>query len=118
MRFTRDGRALAAAKYNAKKSFDFVVGIFLNSLEGAAQGNLWVQPGSQHAEREAREAGRLQPASLCAGTYGHVTAQPILAREPGTVVCFSKDLVHAGGPNCSPAIRYALYYRLRLEGLE
>ena len=38
---------------------------------------------------------------------------PILA-EPGTAIVFDKDLLHAGAPNLSPNIRYALYFRMRL----
>ena len=47
--------------------------------------------------------------------YTHETATPITAAAAGSVVVFDKDLVHAGGPNLSPDIRYALYYRLRFE---
>lgn len=41
-------------------------------------------------------------------------ALPIQAKAGGLIL-FDRDLVHAGGPNISPAIRYALYYRLRFE---
>ena len=44
-----------AAKYNDKKRFDIVVGVFLNELENATDGNLWVKPGSHSEERRARE---------------------------------------------------------------
>ena len=104
-----------AAKYNEKKSIDVVVGVFLNAMGTAAQGNLWVQPGSHLREREAREQ---QPGlrRLHSGhAYSHETATPITAAAAGSVVVFDKDLVHAGGPNLSPDIRYALYYRLRFE---
>jgi hypothetical protein len=105
-----------AAKYNEKKCFDVVAGIFLNEMQGTAEGNLWVQPGSQARERKAREAGQLARRALHSGdTYSHETATPITAAAPGTVIIFDKDLVHAGGPNLSPAIRYALYFRLRFE---
>ena len=105
-----------AAKYNEKKSVDLVVGVFLNPMATAAQGNLWVQPGSHTRERKAREQ---QPAGLrrlhSGHAYTHETATPITAAAAGSVVVFDKDLVHAGGPNLSPDIRYALYYRLRFE---
>ena len=105
-----------AAKYNEKKSIDLVVGVFLNEMGGAAQGNLWVQPGSHTRERDAREAGLLPRPALHSGhAYSHETATPITAATAGSVVVFDKDLVHAGGPNLSPDIRYALYYRLRFE---
>ena len=42
-------------------------------------------------------------------------AVAIEALKAGTVIVFDKDLVHAGGPNLGADIRYALYYRLRIE---
>jgi ectoine hydroxylase-related dioxygenase (phytanoyl-CoA dioxygenase family) len=39
---------------------------------------------------------------------------PILC-EAGSVIVFDKDLLHAGGPNLSADIRYALYARMRFE---
>jgi len=105
-----------AAKYNGKKSFDVVAGIFLSPLEGCAQGNLWVHPGSHLRERAAREGGLLAGRALHSShAYSHATATPISAAAPGSVIVFDKDLVHAGGPNLSPGIRYALYFRLRFE---
>lgn len=108
-----------AAKYNEKKTFDVVAGVFLNDLRTADQGVLWVQPGTHTAERAARESlgGRLPPGKLFTAAEDVKAAgrgTPILG-PAGTVVLFDKDLVHAGGPNLSPGIRYALYYRLRLE---
>ena len=41
-------------------------------------------------------------------------ATPILC-EAGSVIVFDKDLVHAGAPNLSSAIRYALYARMRFD---
>ena len=82
-------------------------------------------PGSHTAERSAREAGRLGKhelhsrdgaASANAAVDGGAdllnAARPILA-SPGTCIIFDKDLVHAGAPNLSSAIRYALYARMR-----
>ena len=43
-----------------------------------------------------------------------VLAQPILC-EAGSVIVFDKDLLHAGGPNLSSGIRYALYARMRFS---
>ena len=110
-----------AAKYNEKKSFDVVVGLFLSSVGAAHDGALMVQPGSQRAERRAREAGELGRGALHSGDAvvgggpeALARAVPILA-EPGSVIIFDKDLLHAGAPNLSPDIRYALYYRMRLE---
>ena len=107
-----------AAKYNDKKSFDFVVGIFLSAVGRASEGALMVQPGSQRDERRARVQGELPKGALhsstaATGAGSEARAVPILA-EPGTAIVFDKDLLHAGAPNLSPNIRYALYFRMRL----
>lgn len=102
-----------AAKYNEKKSFDIVLGVFLNALPSRDRGNLWVQPGSHVQERADRESADGKNAGL--RQYTAEEAHAILAPDPGTVIVFDKDLVHAGGPNLSPNIRYALYYRVRFE---
>jgi ectoine hydroxylase-related dioxygenase (phytanoyl-CoA dioxygenase family) len=77
-----------------------------------------VQPGSQHDERRAREQGELPKGALhsstaATGAGSEARAVPILA-EPGTAIVFDKDLLHAGAPNLSSNIRYALYFRMRL----
>ena len=107
-----------AAKYNDKKSFHFVVGVFLSAVGCASEGALMVQPGSQHDERRAREQGELPKGALhsstaATGAGSEARAVPILA-EPGTAIVFDKDLLHAGAPNLSSNIRYALYFRMRL----
>lgn len=103
-----------AAKYNAKKRFDVVVGVFLSDVQRASDGALWVAPGSQVAERDARESGALDPRDVRCGA-GVPSSRPIVV-PAGTAIVFDKDLLHAGGPNLGAGIRYALYYRLRLEG--
>ena len=55
-----------------------------------------------------------RPTTARGGEGGLGVAVPILA-EPGTCIVFDKDLLHAGAPNLSPAIRYALYARMRWE---
>lgn len=42
-------------------------------------------------------------------------AVPIQTCTPGAAIVFDKDLVHAGGPNLTGQIRYALYFRLRWQ---
>ena len=119
-----------AAKYNEKKRFDVVVGVFLSRVAAAHEGCLYVLPGSHRAERAARERGQLPKGALhspeamdeatprpgaAAAAAAHVparAARPILV-EPGTCIVFDKDLLHSGGPNLSSAIRYALYARMR-----
>lgn len=105
-----------AAKYNDKKSFDFVVGIFLSDVDTRAAGNLWVQPGSHLLERPTREASdQTAAAPRCtAFCHGLEHALPITA-SAGDAIVFDRDLVHMGGPNLSCAIRYACYYRLRWD---
>lgn len=131
-----------AAKYNDKKTFDVVVGVFLSDVTSPSDGALFVRPGSQCTERHARGAGMLTAGALhsqgaCTGTAfttghgGRATlevspgspppepgvnslALPILC-SAGSVIVFDKDLLHAGGPNLSPSIRYALYARMRFE---
>ena len=137
-----------AAKYNEKKTFDVVVGIFLSRVSKASDGALFVRPRSHTAEREARVLGRLAKGVLhsdgadvgsafCGGGAQHDSsldaaldsglsdsgpsptqpqplARPIIC-EPGSVIVFDKDLLHAGGPNLSAGIRYALYARMRFE---
>ena len=113
----------------ASQRFDFVVGVFLNSLGHATEGNLWVRPGSHLAERETSAARadpnleRQDPAAPDVGGVGVDSAPldpasnaiPILCPSGGSVIVFDKDLWHAGGPNLSADIRYALYYRMRFE---
>lgn len=93
-----------AAKYNEKKRFDLVVGIFLSSVPSPSDGALYVLPGSHRGPGETRSAA------------GGVRSPPraVLA-QPGDAIVFDRELVHAGGPNLGSAIRYALYFRLRLE---
>ena len=122
-----------AAKYNDKKCFDVVVGVFLSPIRHPSDGALFVRPRSHLKERSAREEGRLgtalhsaeadtstafsaeaeQPAA-CTEAAVSPLARPILC-EAGSVIVFDKDLLHAGGPNLAPGIRYALYGRMRFE---
>ena len=99
-----------AAKYNEKKRFDFVVGVFLSAVTRPSEGALLVKPGSHTEERSVRMSGALQAGQLHSGASCECEA--ILA-EAGDVIVFDGDLVHAGGPNLASGIRYALYYRMR-----
>ena len=120
-----------AAKYNDKKSFDVVVGVFLSDVLRPSDGALFVRPGSHVRERAARVEGRLDSRLHCAeadtstqfstaddcvvtSDGASSLARPILC-EAGSVIVFDKDLLHAGGPNLAPGIRYALYARMRFE---
>ena len=118
MSIVTDVLATRYTRYNDKKTFDLVVGVFLSAVRGPCDGALFVQPGSHTAERNARHAGTLGAArhsfAAAVGAAALHHAAPILA-EPGTAIVFDMDLLHAGGPNLSPGIRYALYYRLRVQ---
>ena len=84
-----------------------------------------MHPGSHIRERHAREASlglnrtrenlyrrRADGAALSSDeSYDWRDAVPIQS-ERGGLILFDRDLVHAGGPNMSPNIRYALYFRL------
>ena len=92
--------------------------MFLSPTPSEAHGNLWVQPGSHVRECAARVERKLAEGALHSRPnppYTHAGAHAIRTRQPGSVILFDKDLVHAGGPNLSADIRYALYYRLRFE---
>lgn len=125
-----------AAKYNDKKVFDIVIGIFLSPVRRPSDGALFVRPGSHASERRARAEGQLRGQLHSEGAelstaFANPTsqqqmdgsesngeafslAQPILC-EAGSVIVFDKDLLHAGGPNLAAGIRYALYARMRFE---
>ena len=52
----------ATCRYNEKKRFDVVVGVFLSSVRAPSDGALFVRKGSHHAERSARLGGQLAKA--------------------------------------------------------
>ena len=106
------------AKYNNSKNFDLVVGVFLSPVPTAAGGPLWVQPRSH--KRPASESDPAQTESdrgdAAAVAMVPVEARtPVLAEEGGGVVVFHRRLLHAGGPVLADNVRYALYYRLRVD---
>lgn len=110
------------AKYNDKKRFDIVVGVFLSPITKASDGALLVLPASHTHERAVRLAGQLADGALrsegvSCGAESLSSSEAILCR-PGSVIVFDKDLLHAGAPNLSPHIRFALYARMRWEELD
>jgi ectoine hydroxylase-related dioxygenase (phytanoyl-CoA dioxygenase family) len=92
-------------------------------------GNLWVVPGSHIPERAARLSNSPPPGALHSNAWRRgglrdpafglptpdAAAVPIETHIAGAAIVFDKDLVHAGGPNLSGHIRYALYFRLRWQ---
>jgi hypothetical protein len=96
-------------------SFTMLAGIVLSDVDTPNTGNLVVWPGSHRVlERYFRERG---PKSLLDGMpdvdLGH--PEPVLARA-GDVVLSHYQLAHAAGPNTSPHVRYAVYFRLKARG--
>ena len=85
-------------KYNDKKTFDFVVGIFLSPVTQPTDGALWVLPGS-HLSPTPTPAAALEYASS-----GAAVPTPILTHQPGDAIVFHRRMVHAGGPCLAPGI--------------
>jgi phytanoyl-CoA dioxygenase PhyH len=96
-------------------SFTMLAGIVLSDVETPSAGNLLVWPGSHRVlERYFRERG---PRSLLDGMpdVNLGRPEPVLARA-GDVVLSHYQLAHAAGPNTSPHVRYAVYFRLKARG--
>jgi ectoine hydroxylase-related dioxygenase (phytanoyl-CoA dioxygenase family) len=96
-------------------SFTMLAGIVLSDVTTPDAGNLVVWPGS-HRVLEAcfRERG---PKSLLEGMpdIGLGRPEPVLVRAGDVVLCHYQ-LAHAAGPNASPHVRYAVYFRLKRKG--
>ena len=106
------------AKYNNSKSFDLVVGVFLSPVPTAACGPLWVQPRSHKRPASESDPAQTESDRGAAAAVATVPAEartPVLAEEGGGVVVFHRRLLHAGGPVLADNVRYALYYRLRVD---
>ena len=92
-----------------------LAGIVLSDVDTASAGNLVVWPGSHRVlERYFRERG---PKSLLSGmpAVDLGPPEPVLARAGDVVLCHYQ-LAHAAGPNTSPRVRYAVYFRLKARG--
>ena len=96
-------------------SFTMLAGMVLSDVETPSSGNLVVWPGSHRVlERYFRERG---PKSLLSGMpdVDLGRPEPVLARAGDVVLCHYQ-LAHAAGPNTSPHVRYAVYFRLKARG--
>jgi hypothetical protein len=96
-------------------SFTMLAGIVLSDAEQPDAGNLVVWPGShQVLERYFRAQG---PKSLLSGmpNVDLGRPEPVRARRGDVVLCHYQ-LAHAAGPNTSPHVRYAVYFRLKRMG--
>jgi len=96
-------------------SFTMLAGIVLSDVDGPAAGNLVVWPGS-HRRLEAFFRAR-GPRALLEGMpeVDLGAPEPVLARAGDVVLCHYQ-LAHAAGPNRSPHVRYAVYFRLKRRG--
>jgi ectoine hydroxylase-related dioxygenase (phytanoyl-CoA dioxygenase family) len=96
-------------------SFTMLAGIVLSDVTTPDTGNLVAWPGS-HRVLEAYFRAR-GPKSLLAGMpdIGLGSPEPVLARAGDVVLCHYQ-LAHAAGPNASPHVRYAVYFRLKRKG--
>ncbi len=96
-------------------SFTMLAGIVLSDVTTPDAGNLVAWPGS-HRVLEAYFRGH-GPKSLLAGMpdIDLGSPEPVLARAGDVVLCHYQ-LAHAAGPNASPHVRYAVYFRLKRKG--
>jgi hypothetical protein len=96
-------------------SFTMLAGIVLSDVTTPHAGNLVAWPGSHHIlEAHFRARG---PKSLLEGMpdIDLGRPEPVLARAGDVVLCHYQ-LAHAAGPNTSPHVRYAVYFRLKRKG--
>jgi len=96
-------------------SFTMLAGIVLSDVTTPGGGNLITWPGSHRLlETYFRERG---PKSLLTGMPGIDLGEPepVLARAGDVILCHYQ-LAHAAGPNTSPHVRYAVYFRLKRKG--
>jgi hypothetical protein len=92
-------------------SFTLLVGILLSDVEAPQSGNLLVWPGTHHVyEDYFRRRG---PKALLEGMPAVPLGDPVaVTGRAGDAVLCHYQLAHAAGPNTSPHIRYAVYFRL------
>lgn len=92
-------------------SFTALVGVMLSDVTAPASGNLVVWPGTHHLYQDYfRERGAR---SLLEGLPDIAMPDPVwLTGHAGDAVLCHYQLAHTGGPNVSPHVRYAVYFRL------
>jgi hypothetical protein len=95
-------------------SFMALVGVFLSDIPHDEMGNLTVWPGSHHRfEAYFKEHS---PAKLLEGMPPVELGQPVqIKARAGDAIMAHYQLAHAVGPNFSPYIRYATFFRLMTE---
>jgi hypothetical protein len=92
-------------------SFTLLVGVMLSDVEEPGSGNLVIWPGTHHLYEEYFR--RRGPRSLLEGMPDVPLPEPVaVTGRAGDVVLCHYQLAHAAGPNTSPHVRYAAYFRL------
>jgi hypothetical protein len=92
-------------------SFTLLVGVMLSDVARPLSGNLVVWPATHRLyEEHFRRRG---PRSLLEGMPDVPLPEPVsVTGRAGDVVLCHYQLGHTAGPNTSPHIRYAVYFRL------
>jgi hypothetical protein len=92
-------------------SFTLLAGVMLSDVTSASAGNLVVWPGTHRVyEDYFRRRG---PRSLLEGMPDVPLGDPVaVTGRAGDAVLCHYQLAHAAGPNTSPHVRYAAYFRL------
>ena len=103
-------------------NFTILVGVLLSDLPQAGNGNFTVWPGSHRTTASwfAENGTRVADAEAFLremGELGLASAQAVeVTGHVGDLVLAHHLLLHAGGPNGGPNIRYAVFFRLSTEG--
>jgi hypothetical protein len=92
-------------------SFTMLAGVMLSDVAAPSSGNLVVWPGTHHLYQDYfRQRG---PRSLLEGMPDVPLPLPVpVTGRAGDAVLCHWQLAHGVGPNTSPHIRYAVYFRL------
>jgi hypothetical protein len=93
------------------RSFTMLVGVMLSDVEAAGAGNLVAWPGTHLLYQDYFR--RRGPRSLLEGMPDVPLPDPVaVTGRAGDAVLCHYQLAHAAGPNTSPHVRYAVYFRL------
>lgn len=103
------------------RNFSLLVGVPLSDVNDSFCGNLVVYPKSHHVtEQFFRQSGFDEVKEQGLAAFSHLPlCKPVqIAAKAGDVIFAHYNLAHSIAPNCSPHIRYAVYFRvnLRVEG--
>jgi hypothetical protein len=92
-------------------SFTMLAGVMLSDVPAPSSGNLVVWPGTHEAYQDYFR--RRGPKALLDGMPDVPLGEPVpVTGHAGDAVLCHWQLAHAAGPNTSPHVRYAAYFRL------